>query len=267
MLGLALGLAAGLLMAWVVWPVQYTETDPADLMTERKALWADLVADGYALTGDLDAARARLNALGTDDPGGFVAQVAEMRIAEGASVQHIRAMARLAEQLGSITTRLLVYIATPAPTPTPTRRPTPTPTPTPQPTPTPTPSPEPTATPTDRPSAQVFRLMAKEFVCVAGAGPDAIAVFALDEDERGVPGIRIEITWSGGADAFYTGLKPEVDPGYADFAMESGVEYAVTVGTEGSEVVRGLRTADEPCPGIEGPSHHEWVLRFRRTRP
>lgn len=267
MLGLGLGLAAGLLMAWVVWPVQYTETDPADLMAERKALWADLAADGYALTGDLDAARARLNALGTDDPGGFVAQVAEMRIAEGASVQHIRAMARLAEQLGSITTRLLVYIATPAPTPTPTPRPTPTPTPTPQPTPTPTPPPEPTATPTERPSAQVFRLMAKEFVCAAGAGPDAIAVFVLDEDERGVPGIRIEITWSGGADAFYTGLKPEVDPGYADFAMESGVEYSVTVGTEGSEVVRGLRAADEPCPGIEGPWHHEWVLRFRRTRP
>lgn len=267
MLGLVLGLAAGLVMSWVVWPVQYTETDPSDLMAERKALWVDLVADGYALTGDLEAARARLNLLGVANPGAFVAQVAENRIAEGASLQHIRAMARLAEQLGGITARLLVYIATPAPTPTATPTPQPTPTATPSPRPTPTPSPEPTATPTKLPSAQIFRLVGKEHVCAPGAGPDIIAVFLVDEEERGVPGIRIEVTWNGGADAFYTGLKPQVDPGYADFVMESGLEYTITVGTEGSDIARGIRATDEPCPEIEGPFHHRWVLRFRRTKP
>lgn len=263
MLGLALGLAVGLVLAWVVWPVRYTETDPADLMAERKALWADLVADGYALTGDLDAARARLALLGVRDPGAFVAQVAETRLDQGASLSHIRAMARLAEQLGGITARLLVYIATPAPTPTS----TPTPAPTATPTPSPTPSPAPTATPTTPPSVQVFRLVAKETVCAAGAGPDVIAIFVFDEEERGVPGIRIEVTWSGGSDAFYTGLKPYVDPGYADFVMEPGVDYTVAVGTEGSDVVRGIRASDEPCPEAKGPAHHEWVLRFRRTKP
>ncbi len=267
MLGLALGLAAGLVLAWGVWPVQYTETDPSDLMAERKALWAELAADGYALTGDLDAARARLNLLGVGDPGAFVAQVAEARLDQGASLQHVRAMARLAEQLGGITARLLVYIATPAPTPTPTPYPTPTPLPSPTPTLTPSPSPTPTATPTEMPSAQVFRLVGKDYVCAQGAGPDILAVFLLDDEERGVPGIRIEVTWAGGADAFYTGLKPEVDPGYADFVMEPGVEYAVTVGTEGSDIARGIRASDEPCPEIDGPSHHRWVLRFRRMRP
>lgn len=268
LLGLVLGLAAGLVLAWVVWPVQYTETDPSDLMAERKALWADLVADGYALTGDLDAARARLNLLGVSDPGAFVAQVAETRLDQGASLQHVRAMARLAERLGGITARLLVYIATPAPTPTatPTPQPTPTATPSPRATQTPTPEPTLTPTPTQGPSAQVFRLVGKDYVCAPGAGPDIIAVFLLDEDERGVPGIRIEVTWAGGADAFYTGLKPEVNPGYADFVAERGVEYSITVGTEGSEIVRGIRTSDEPCPEIEGPYHHRWVLRFRRTR-
>lgn len=262
-LGLLVGLAAGLVMAWVVWPVQYTETDPSDLMPERKALWVDLVADGYALTGDLDAARARLNTLGVSDPGAFVAQVAEARLDEGASLPHVRAMARLAERLGGITARLLVYIATPAPTPTATPSPQPTSTATPSPTPTPTPTPAPT--PTQAPSVQVFRLVGKEYVCVPGAGPDGIAVFVLDEEERGVPGIRIEVTWSGGADAFYTGLKPEVDPGFADFAMEPGVAYTVTVGTEGSDIVRGVQATDDPCPEIKGPYRHRWVLRFRRA--
>jgi hypothetical protein len=266
-LGLLLGLGAGLLLAWVVWPVQYTDTTPSDLMAERKALWAELAADGYALTGDLQSARSRLALLGLADPGAFVAQVAEARIEEGASLQHIRAMARLSEDLGGITARLLVYIATPAPTPSRTTVMTATPTPMPAASLTATPLPAPTATPTTPASAQVYRLSGKERVCMAGARPDMIAVYVHDAIGRGIAGIRIEVAWAGGADAFYTGLKPYVDPGYADFDMEPGTEYAVTVGTEGSDIARGIAASDDLCAEIDGPYHHEWVLRFRRVRP
>jgi hypothetical protein len=266
-LGLLLGLGVGLLLAWVVWPVEYTDTSPSDLLAERKALWAELAADGYALTGDLQTAKARMALLGLDNPGAFVAQVAEARIEEGASLQHIRAMARLSEALGGITARLLVYIATPAPTPTRTTAPTATLTPTPKARLTATPPPAPTATPTTPPSAQVFRLRGKESVCVAGAGPNVIAVYVHDIIGRGIAGVRIEVTWAGGSDAFYTGLKAYVDPGFADFDMEPNTEYAVTVGTEGSDIVRGLATSDEPCPEIEGAYHYQWVLRFRRVQP
>jgi len=262
-LGLLLGLGAGLLLAWVVWPVQYTDTTPSDLMAERKALWAELAADGYALTGDLQSARSRLALLGVDDLGAFVAQVAETRIEQGASLQHIRAMARLSEELGGITARLLVYIATPEPTPTRTPVPTATRTPTPTARPTATPTP----TPTRPSSSQVFRLSSKESACIAGGGPDLITVVVQDASGRGIAGIRVEVTWAGGSDAFYTGLKPSKDPGFADFAMEPDTEYSVTVGMEGSDVARNLQAFASPCAEIEGPSHHEWALEFRRARP
>jgi len=270
LLGVLAGLGIALYLTWVIWPAKYTNTDPSDLLPERKALWAELASDGYALTGNLEAARQRLAALGIPDAGVYVAQVAEARLqAGGANLEHIRAMARLSEALGGITARLLVYIATPAPTSTPTPEPTQTPTATPTARPSPTANRQPTstATPTQPSVSQVFRLSSKESRCAAGKGPDVIAVFIQDGGGRGMPGLRIEVSWAGGSEAFYTGLKPYVDPGFADFAMEPDVDYVVTVGVEGSDIAKGIRSIKAECPEITGPSHHEWVLHFKRTRP
>lgn len=257
-LGILIGLGAALYLTWVVWPVQYTDADPADLLPERKALWAELVSDAYALTGDLETARDRLALLGVTEPGRFVAQVAEARAQEGASLEHIRAMARLSEALGGITARLLVYIATPAPTPTPTLSPTPTAA-------TATPTATRTATATAQASLQLFRLSSKRAMCAEGEGPDIIAIYVLDERGDGISGIRVEVRWAEGSEVFHTGLKPDIDPGFADYVMEAGREYSVTVGVEGSDIASGIRVTEEECPDIDGPYHHEWVVRFRRT--
>ena len=169
---------------------------------------------------------------------------------------HIRAMARLSEALGGITAQLLVYIATPAPTPTPTLSPTPTMAATATATVTPT--------PTALASAQRFRLSSKRAVCAEGEGPDLIAIYVQDENGDGIPGIRIEVSWEDGSEVFYTGLKPYIDPGFADYAMEDGREYSVTVGLDATETASGMHTMEGECPDIEGPYHHEWVVRFRR---
>ncbi len=260
-LGVLIGLGAALYMTWVAWPVQYYDADPADLLQERKALWAELVSDGYALTGDLETAYDRLALLGVKEPGAFVAQVAEARAQEGASLEHIRAMARMSEALGGITARLLVYIATPAPTPTPTLSPTPTAAAT------PTPKPTPTATATAPASLQLFRLSSKRAVCAEGEGPDIIAIYVQDEKGDGVPGIRVEVSWADGSEVFHTGLKPDIDPGFADYVMEAGEEYSVMVGIEGSDIASGIQVIEEECPDMEEPYHHEWVVRFSRTAP
>ena len=56
------------------------------------------------------------------------------------------------------------------------------------------------------------------------------------ENATGIPvsGERIEIsTLDGGVETFFTGLYPEINPGYADYQMVSGMVYALRVGTAG----------------------------------
>jgi hypothetical protein len=57
-----------------------------------------------------------------------------------------------------------------------------------------------------------------------------IEVRVYDARGNGVPGIPVTVTWSGNeSDTFFTGLKPEREAGYADFSMEAGRSYTVTI--------------------------------------
>jgi len=57
LVGLLIGLVV---LGWVVFPVRWTQALPADLRTDYRDDYLRLVADSYALTGDLDAAVRRL---------------------------------------------------------------------------------------------------------------------------------------------------------------------------------------------------------------
>lgn len=276
-LGLLVGCMIGVPISWGVFPTQENHSRTADLTLGRKALYTELVASGYALDSNLTTARERLQALGVGDPGAFLVRVAEDRLERGADPGLIRQMALLAQELGSVTPRLMAYIATPVvPTVTPTVTGTSTPTDTPEPTPTPEPTetPEPTraATATVAPSATstptaqpaTFRLASQQSRCIRGKGPERIGVFVQDSDGRGIPGVRVIVTWPGGEDSFYTGLKPDVNSGYADFEMAAGVSYAVTLSIQGSDTATDLTVTGEPCPEVEGDAHREWELAFRR---
>lgn len=56
LLGLALGLGLGLLVGWVLWPVQYTNTAPAQLRQDYRTDYILMVAAAYRVEGDLEAA-------------------------------------------------------------------------------------------------------------------------------------------------------------------------------------------------------------------
>jgi hypothetical protein len=163
--GTVVGLLFGVLVGWVIWPVQYTDTDPVDLRPEHKDDYVVMVSAAYALDGDLEQAEARLAKLEVDDAGQVVADLASRYISIRAGLVDVRNLVWLADALGSSDLAMLNYIATSTPTPTSTvtntptwtptatstATPTPTATPTsPPPTPTVTPQP-PTATPTPRP--------------------------------------------------------------------------------------------------------------------
>jgi hypothetical protein len=272
LIGLALGLAVGLGYAWGLNPVQFYNTDPVDLRPQHKETWMLLVAATYRQEGDLDRALARL--AGLDDPqiGQTVAALTERYMQAGNPATQVRALAALADALGARSTNMLIYLATPEPTlffsptpepptaipsatstATPTRVPTTTPTPQPTPTATPTVTPRPTLTRHPTPtSPPPYYLEAQERLCQSDRGAPRIEIFVQTQAGAGIPGSEIWVTWSGGADRFVTGLKPEIGLGYADFDMAPGVAYAVAVGEPGLQVVRGLSA--EPCLPGEGDS-------------
>lgn len=153
--GLVLGLALGLIYAWVINPLELTNTYPALLRTDYRHDWVRLTALSYAAGDSLERTQARLRGLSEE----IVTQALESLIKEYVSAgdpEALRRMAQLAEAMDLRISAGLIYLgptgsSTEAPTPSPT--PTPTPSPTATPSSTPTPSRTPTATPTRTPTA------------------------------------------------------------------------------------------------------------------
>jgi hypothetical protein len=54
-----------------------------------------------------------------------------------------------------------------------------------------------------------------------------IEVFVQDFGGVGLAGLPVRVRWDDGEDVFFTGLKPERGPAYADFAMEPGKGYII----------------------------------------
>jgi len=256
--GLAIGLVLSLTLTWVVWPVQYYDTDPVDLRPEHKEDYIVLVGAAYAVDGDLDRAEARLTKLEEKDIGSVMAGLAERYLREGRGVEETRSLAKLADALGVSTSAMLVYIATPTPLPTftlegpsialgppPPMMPTPTP---------------PAAT--GLPEA-VFHLLEKRRFC-EGQGGGRILIYVRDEEGQGLPNVRVAISWPESEEEFFTGLKPEEDLGYADFAMQQGMMYNLVIA--GAEGVEGLDTefSAADCPNTEQPVPTSWRLVFQR---
>jgi hypothetical protein len=263
-IGVAAGLVLGLTLTWVVWPVEYHNTDPVDLRPEHKEDYIVLVGAAYAVDGDLGRAEARLAKLGEKDIDSVVAGLAERYLRENRDVEETRSLAKLADALGVSTSAMLVYIATPTPLPTFTLE-----------SPSVAQGPPPPMVPTltlpatiEPPGATttpdaVFHLSEKHRFC-EGQGGGRILVYVRDEEGQGLPNVRITISWSESKEKFFTGLKSEKDLGYADFAMQQGMVYNLFV--VGSEVVEGLSTefSAADCPNAEQPALSSWRLVFQR---
>lgn len=271
LLGLILGLAGGLVYAWIISPVVYVDASPARLNEQYRDEYIFLVSQSYAATGDWEQAQARLQALEDPDLAQHVAQLFEQYLRQGAPAAHVRNLARLTQQVGGSNPALSLFGPTPQPPPvtatvtpaqataTATLLPTPTltrqPTRTPQPTLTPSPTPRPSATP-----QPVYRLLSQERVCDAAAPAPRIEVLTMDADLEPLPGVEVLVSWDQGADRFFTGFQPERGPGYGDFTMSPEISYSVAL-ADGSPTISGLRV--EPCPESEGGLPGGWRLTFQ----
>jgi hypothetical protein len=96
-------------------------------------------------------------------------------------------------------------------------------------------TPRPTQTPQPRP-IKPFALVGQDAVCDTSFPEGLLQVMLMDSHRRQMAGIQIVVTWNGGEDGFYTGFKPEVGDGYADFQMEAGITYSVRVANSGTTV-------------------------------
>lgn len=278
--GLILGLVFGLVYSLRISPVEYVDTVPEVLRATDKDQYRMLVALAYQANGDLGRASQRLAQLRDPAPEAALAELAQRLLAENGSIETARALAQLASALvnntgtaptvpvlatgpaqNSATSTLpagtpfstlenaqAIHTATPKPSPT---RPAPTLTPQ------PTIAPRITISPT---LSTPFVLLDRRPVCDPAVEDSLIQIWVQDSDGNPLPGIKITVAWQGGQESFYTGLKRQVGPGYADFVMSEGYTYLATAG-EGGEQASGLTTGQ--CTAADGSQRMTgWVLKF-----
>jgi hypothetical protein len=283
--GLVIGVVLGLLYTWIISPTQYVDTAPDTLRTDYKDTYRLTIALAYQSSGNLARAQVRLGLLGDEDQAMALAEQAQRHRAEGGSTEEAQALADLAAVLGqapllatvspeptgtlppSETATIMVsptttdsptpeftstatHTITPTVTLTPTLGPSSTPTRTPRATNTPQPTrtPLPTRTPTPT-LAPPFVLDNQIQVCNPNLDEAQIQVFINNAAGQGVAGVEIFVTWDGGQESFFTGLKPEIDIGYADYVMTPGVDYTLQV-SGGGQLIPDLISPE--CEDTDG---------------
>ena len=248
------GLAGGLFYTWVIDPVETYDTAPDLLYAQDKAVYLVIIGDLYAYEQDLDQAKVRLANLGVEADGAVLAGFIEQYLDGGGRPEEMRNLARLAEALGAHGGVLLVFGPefVPSPTPMPS---------------TPTPpigieaSPFPTVAVTPTPT---FRLVDRTAMCAAAGQQGRVSIHVQDAEGNEMAGIEIVVSWATGQDRLFTGLRPELGIGYADFEMSPGIEYSVSLADFGGDAAEELSSALSAgvCP--TGTVALDWQVTFQQ---
>jgi hypothetical protein len=270
LLALLLGLGFGVVYSWLIAPQGTTNTKPTILRADFKDAYRSAIAAAFAATGNLPRAQARLELLGDSDSASALDSQAQRMIASGTGGAN--GEFTQADQLAALSQALkngYAYGSIPTPTteivaldPSETLPPAPQDLPF-QLTETPLvadtqvtdiPSAEtqvvqtqPVAVnPTARPTRTLiptvgapFALTAQDTVCDSNLPDGLLQVFVFNSAHRQVAGAKIIVAWENGEDAFFTGFKPEVGNGYADYLMTPNINYTLRLAA-GSDIATGL---------------------------
>lgn len=257
-LALLVGLGLGLVYSWMISPARVVDSEPAVLRPDFKDQYRSVIAAAYAATGNLPGAQARLALLGDSDPVEALNAQAQRMLASGEQIERADQVANLALALsGENRNEAAVPVSSPSAEPVSQVDIEPTFTPpasssaseaplevteTPevqesQPTPgIPTARPTATAIPT---LGAPFTLTGQETICDSNLPDGLLQVLILNHNRRQLAGMEIVVTWDGGKEQFFTGLKPELGNGYADYLMTPEIAYAVQL-AQGSDVAVGI---------------------------
>ena len=259
-LTLLLGLGLGVAYSWLISPLRVVDADPVALRADFKDNYRSAIAASYAATSNLPRAQARLALLGDSNIIEALNSQAQHMLATGEFAQADQ-LAALATALGNGTTGLAPVPTSTSNNPiTVTKTSTVTLPPSPQDIPiqlTETPQPIDTQItetqtqsvadiPTPRPTRTLiptvgapFALIAQDTVCDKTLPDGLLQVLIFNSSHRQVAGAKIIITWDNGEEQFFTGLKPEIGNGYADYSMSPNIAYTLRLAL-GSDIASGL---------------------------
>jgi hypothetical protein len=253
------GVGLGLLYAWVLSPRGITDAQPSALRADFKDQYRAVVAAAYAANGNLPRAQARLALLGdTESVEALNAQAQRMRASSASGEEFENADLVVALALALDENSSGAPISTPTIEVVDRREDTPAATDLPLASEEPVVSTEiPLAVetietqitispPTPRPTQTLvptlgapFELTGQESICDSNLPDGLLQVVTLNRSRRQVAGVEIVITWDGGKEQFFTGLKPELGNGYADYIMTPNTTYTVQLAS-GSDVALGI---------------------------
>jgi hypothetical protein len=240
--GLVLGLSIGLVFAWVISPRAFGDSSPALLRADFKDSYRAMIAVAFSANGNLPRAQARLRLLGDPDIVQAVSGQAARMAAQGSSTHEAQALERLALALSAPSTDLppaTVVSVSPSPASA-------------------TPSlPVPTASPSG-----LFSLTGRTLICDQELSRPMIQVLARDRNGEQLSAVEVIVKWEGGEDHFFTGLKPEIGLGYADFHITPGTAYTLQLAS-GEQLVSELASSE--CEAEDGSRFWgSWLLEFTR---
>jgi hypothetical protein len=96
--GLILGVIIGLIYSWLINPIEYQNTDPASLKSSHKDAYRIMIAQVYAISGNLSHASQRLALLGDENPVIILGAQAQRELGYGDD-EEARALALLASAI------------------------------------------------------------------------------------------------------------------------------------------------------------------------
>jgi len=277
LISLLLGLGLGLAYAWAISPLRVVDADPIALRTDFKDAYRSAIAASYAATGNLPRAEARLALLGDANSLDTLNSQAQRLIASGEFAQADLVVA-LAIALEDGTTLVAAPTSTTDNATIIVKESTATLPPPPPDLPfqfTETPQPIDTQvietqavinTATPRPTRTLiptvgapFALIAQDTVCDATLPDGLLQVLIFNSSRRQIAGARIIITWANGEEQFFTGLKPEIGNGYADYSMSPNTTYTVLLAS-GSDIASELT-----APTCQTPSGETFLGGIKLT--
>lgn len=247
--GLVIGILLGLIFSWVIAPVKYVDTVPASLRSDFKDEFRLQIASAFYATDNFPRAKARLSLLGDPDVIQALTIQAQVLLESGDPTNKAFLLALLTsaiKQDPDLGSEFSVTIdgteqSSTDPTNTTTTIPSVPPltttigTPSQQSTLISTLTLRPSSTPSPTPGAP-FVLKSNTIICDAPQESLLLQVEVKNSANQPIPGAEIIVSWATGEEHFFTGLKPEIGDGYADFLMDPDVVYSIQLAKGGAAV-------------------------------
>lgn len=237
--GLAFGLLLGFVLAWLVWPPRVSQVGPANLAEPHRAQYRLMTALAYASSTDLGRAQARLALLGDSDSVRSLSTQAQEALASNATQREARALASLAEDLGTYLANLQATAQAVT---------------------TPNPGDETASTPFESiGEGAAYYLADQQLTCESTESPPYLKIFVFDPNRNPQAGVLLSISSTEGEAQFTTGQRPEMSPGYAEYPLTPRVAYTLSI--QGVQMMSGIQAA--ACETEEGQAAWgSWLLLF-----